>query len=74
MMDQLYNLMLPRKTALATYLKNNYGNFLKKMTDEDWMTEADDLLWALRAQPNPEPLRSDEYMPVRDLGRGKGSL
>ena len=42
--SQITALNLPRKTALATYLKDAYGERLDHMTDENWLQEAADVL------------------------------
>lgn len=43
----LKGLPLAPEVRLAIYLKSNYGGYLSGMTDEDWMTEALDLLEAI---------------------------
>lgn len=62
-MEELRELSLPLKTALATYLKNSYGHLLKGMTDENWITEAGDLLWALRLAEKPKPPQHETCQP-----------
>ncbi len=69
MMGQLRGLCLPLKTALATYLKNNYGHLLSEMTDEDWLKDTEELLWALRLQA--EPGRPFNRRPT-PIGAGSG--
>jgi hypothetical protein len=46
-MAEIFRLRLPRHIALATYLKNTYGEFMRNMTDSDWIEEAEELLAVL---------------------------
>lgn len=43
-MDEIGNMNLRPKVALATYLNYAFGEYLPAMTDEDWLQEAGDLL------------------------------
>lgn len=54
LMAELAKLPLPPAEKLATYLKTNFGRCYRQMSDEDWLTEAREVLEAIQPWPaNP---------------------
>jgi hypothetical protein len=50
LIEELKRLDMPRLEKLATCMKNNYGLMFPDMRDEDWLTDAAELLEVLELE------------------------
>lgn len=51
LMAELAKLPLPPAEKLAVYLKTNFSKFYWRMTDEEWLAEAKEVLEAINNEP-----------------------